>query len=77
MIEKMHVQRFHRVFDHWYTKYSVEQAKIDFFNKTMICIKNNLAMRAFRTLTLHALKGRLKKRADVHRYTSMLKRGLG
>ena len=56
----------------WRESFLTEQAKIDFFNKTLICIKNNLAMRAYKTLALHALKGRLKKRADVHHYKEML-----
>ena len=56
----------------WRKSFLTEQAKIDFFNKTLICIKNNIAMRAYKTLALNALKGRLNKRADVHHYQSML-----
>ena len=61
-----------RFYEIWRNKYLTEQAKVNFFNKTVICIKNNIAKRAFKTLALHSLKGRLKKRSDVHRYKSML-----
>ena len=64
--------RITKLYDVWRKAYLAEQAKVDFFNKTLICIKNNIAMRAYKTLALNALKGRLKKRADVHRYWSML-----
>lgn len=61
-----------KLYNTWRRQFLVEQAKIDFFNKTVICIKNNLAKRAYKTLALHALKGRLKKRADVHHYLGLL-----
>ena len=72
MIKRLRDARMAKFYDNWRESFLTEQAKIDFFNKTVICIKNNIAMRAYKTLALHALKGRLKKRADVHHYQSML-----
>ena len=68
IIERFRDERMARFYNIWRKGYLAEQAKVDFFNKTMICIKNNIAKRAYKTLALHALKGRLKKRADIHRY---------
>ena len=72
MIKRLRDVRMAKFYHTWRESFLTEQAKIDFFNKTLICIKNNLAMRAYKTLALHALKGRLKKRADVHHYKEML-----
>ena len=68
MIKRMRDAKMAKFYDMWRESFLTEQAKVDFFNKTLICFKNNIAMRAFKTLALHALKGRLKKRADIHRY---------
>ena len=72
MLEKFRDARMARYYETWRGLYLTEQAKIDFFNKTVICIKNNISKRAFKSLALNSLKGRLKKRADVYRYTKTL-----
>ena len=72
MINRLKNARTAKYYEIWRNGFLTEQAKVDFFNKTLICYKNNIAMRAYKTLALHALKGRLKKRADVHNYQSIL-----
>ena len=76
MLEKFQNERISKLFTHWNKSYKAEQAKVDFFNKTLICLKNNIAKRSFKSLALHALQGRLKKRADVHRYFKILHKGI-
>ena len=55
MHNKLKRERMAKIYRKWRNAFLVEQAKIDFFNKTFICIKNNLAMRAYKTLALNAL----------------------
>lgn len=76
MINRCRVEKKAKFYEAWRNGYLVEKAKVDFFNKTVICIKNNIAKRAFKTLALNALKGRLKKRSDVHRYQCILSKVL-
>ena len=72
LVQRFTKERMGRYYDKWRGKFLGEQAKIHYFNKTIICIKNNIAKRAFKSLALNALKGRLKKRADVHCYKMIL-----
>lgn len=74
MLDKFTEARKAKFYGSWRELFLVEQSKVDFFNKTVICIKNNIAKRAFKSLALNSLKGRLKKRADVYRYSKTLQK---